>query len=110
MNKKRTVEPNGQTEQSASDRGYKELFSNTSMFIQFLQTFVKEDWVNDIDEKDLERVDKEFIIQDNRKKESDIIYKMRFKDKVTNKQRDVLFYILFELQSTVDKTIAYRLL
>ena len=110
LSKKRTVEPKGQTDKDVSDRGYKELFSNTAMFVQFLQTFVKEDWVKDIDEKDLERLDKEFIIQDNRKKESDIIYKIRFKDKKTNKQRDVLFYILFELQSTVDKTMSYRLL
>ena len=71
---KRTVEPRGKTVHNIQDKGYKKLFKNKEMFLEFLQTFVYEEWVNDIDENDLILIDKEYILQDYRKKESDIVY------------------------------------
>ncbi|TYQ13261.1 UNVERIFIED_CONTAM: putative transposase/invertase (TIGR01784 family) [Acetivibrio alkalicellulosi] len=92
------------------DKGYKKLFEDKNMFIEFLQTFVKDDWVQDINEDDLMRIDKEFILQDYRKKEADIVYRMKLKNEETKKELDVIFYILFELQSRVDRIMPYRLL
>lgn len=80
------------------------------MFIEFLQTFVKEDWVKEINEESLIRIDKEFILQDYRKKEADIVYRLKLKNEKTQKEEDVIFYILFEIQSSADKIMPYRLL
>ena len=72
--------------------------------------FLDEDWVKDIHEEDLVRVDKEYVLQDYRKKESDVVYRMKFKNAATGEEQDVIFYILLELQSSVDRMIPYRLL
>ena len=57
-----------------------------------------------MDEASLELVNKSFILQDFQDKEADIVYRAKLKD------RDVIFYVLLELQSTVDFLIPYRLL
>jgi hypothetical protein len=86
------------------DKGYKYLLSVKRVFIQLLKSFVGQDWVNNIDEDSVERIDKSFILQDFKGKESDLVYKVRING------REVFFYILLELQSTVDYQIPYRLL
>ncbi len=68
-NKARMAEPGGEANHQKQDKGYKKLFESKDMFLEFLQTFVKEDWVKDINEDDLIRVDKEYVLQDYRKKE-----------------------------------------
>jgi len=108
--KVRMAEPSGDTEHQLQDKGYKKLFENKEMFLEFLQTFVHEEWVKDINEEDLVRVDKEYILQDYRKKEADVVYKMKLKSPVTGKEKEVIFYILLELQSSVDRMMPYRLL
>ena len=110
MAKKRTAEPSGKSNHQLQDKGYKKLFSNKEMFLEFLQTFVREDWVRDINTDDLVRVDKEYVLQDYRKKEADIVYKMKFKSPATGEEREAIFYVLFELQSSVDRLMPYRLL
>jgi predicted transposase/invertase (TIGR01784 family) len=105
IQKAKTVEPKGGSDNHVNDKGYKKLFENKEMFVEFLKTFVKEGWVEDIDEKDLIRIDKEFILVDNRSKEADIVYRMKLKN-----EQEVIFYILLELQSTVDRMMPYRLL
>ena len=64
----------------------------------------------DINKDDLIRVDKEYILQDYKKKEADIVYRMKFKNTGTLEVKDIIFYILMELQSSVDKMMPYRLL
>jgi hypothetical protein len=71
---------------------------------------VNSDWVKDIDENDLIRVDKEFILQDYRKKEADIVYRMKIKETDSHRVHEVIFYILLELQSSVDRMMPFRLL
>ncbi len=85
-------------------KGYKYLLSVKRVFIQLLKSFVGQDWVNKIDEESVERIDKSFILQDFKGKESDLVYKVKING------REVFFYILMELQSTVDYQIPYRLL
>ncbi|MBO8129871.1 MAG: Rpn family recombination-promoting nuclease/putative transposase [Peptococcaceae bacterium] len=86
------------------DKGYKQLLANKRTFLELLKTFVREDWIKDIDESDLVLVNKSYILQDFNEKEADIVYRLR------TKGNDVIFYVLLELQSTVDYTMPFRLL
>ncbi|TCO60226.1 Rpn family recombination-promoting nuclease/putative transposase [Caldanaerobacter subterraneus] len=86
------------------DKGYKFLLSSKRVFIELLRSFVKHEWVNDIDEANVVKVDKSFVLQDFADKEADLVYRVRLKE------REVIFYILMELQSTVDYQMPYRLL
>ncbi len=86
------------------DKGYKYLLSVKKVFLELLRSFVRQGWVNEIDESNIVRVDKSFILQDFRDKEADLVYWIKMNDK------DVIFYILMEMQSTVDFQMPYRLL
>jgi len=86
------------------DRGYRELLSSKRAFLELLKTFVREEWTKDIDEDSLVRVEKSYILQDFSEKEADIVYRLKAKG------NDVIFYVLLELQSTVDYLMPFRLL
>ncbi|MDO9535978.1 MAG: Rpn family recombination-promoting nuclease/putative transposase [Bacillota bacterium] len=97
--------PNNQeTVHMPHDTGYKYLLASKKAFLQLLRSFVKTGWADQVDEFSLVRVDKSFILQDFKNKEADLVYRARLKDK------EVIFYVLMELQSTVDFLIPYRLL
>ncbi len=63
------------------DKGYKKLFSNTTIFRQLLETFVPEPWIKEIDFKRCETLDKSFIADHYKETESDLIYKIKLKGK-----------------------------
>ncbi|MDO8548819.1 MAG: Rpn family recombination-promoting nuclease/putative transposase [Ignavibacteria bacterium] len=86
------------------DKGYKYILSAKRIFVQLLKSFVEQGWVNRIDEDNVERIDKSFVTKDFREKEADLIYKVWLDG------REVFFYILLELQSTVDFQMPFRLL
>ena len=86
------------------DKGYKYLLSVKRVFLQLLRSFVDKTWVNRIDEDSVEFINKSFILQDFKGKEADIVYRVKIDGK------EVFFYILLELQSTVDYQMPYRLL
>lgn len=86
------------------DKGFRALLQSRKAFMQLLRYFVGADWVNRIDEQSLLRVDKSFILQDFAGKEADIVYLCRLGG------QDVFFYVLLELQSTVDQQMPWRLL
>lgn len=88
----------------AHDRGYKHLLSSQSLFMQLVRSFIRRGWVEHIDEAGMIRVDKSFVLPDFSGKESDLVYRVKMKG------RDVIFYILIELQSTVDVLMPWRLL
>ncbi len=77
------------------DTGYKYLLSSKKAFLQLLRSFVQAGWAEGVDEASLIRVDKSFILQDFKNKEADLVYRAKLKDK------EVIFYVLMELQSTV---------
>ncbi|WP_112181947.1 Rpn family recombination-promoting nuclease/putative transposase [Paraliobacillus zengyii] len=87
------------------DVGYKYLLSTKRFFLQLIASFVSRDWVTDMKEVDIERIDKSYISQDFQQKEADIVYKLKHR-----KNQDVIFYVLLELQSTLDQQMPYRLL
>ena len=86
------------------DVGYKYLLSSKKIMMELLRSFVKEGWVDKVDESKMVKLKKTFILHDFKNIESDIIYKVKMKE------QDVIFYILMELQSTVDFQMPYRLL
>ena len=86
------------------DSGYKKLFSNKVIFRQLMETFVTEDWVKDLDFSSCETVDKSFVSDHYKETESDLIYRLKLRDK------EVYIFILMEFQSTVDRFMALRLL
>lgn len=87
------------------DVGYKYLLSSKRFFLQLLASFVSQDWVDNISEDNIELIDKSFISQDFYQKEADIVYRLKH-----GTNQDVIFYVLLELQSTVDQQMPYRLL
>lgn len=86
------------------DRGYKSLLASEEIFLELLQSFVNMGWVSQIDPEEIIRLDKSYILQDFSEKEADLVYRLKIKD------QEVIFYLLMELQSTVDFQMPYRLL
>jgi len=69
-----------------------------------LRDCVKEPWVDELDEDSVTKVNSTYILQDFSEKEADVVYK------ATINGCEVVFYILLELQSTVDYRMPYRLM
>lgn len=74
------------------DKGYKELLSNKKAFLGLLKTFVHEKWTENLEEDDLIRVEKSYILQDFSEKEADIVYQVK------SGTDNIIFYCLLELQ------------
>lgn len=89
---------------TSHDKGYKWLLSSREIFMQLLNSFVKESWVKEIDANKLKRTDKSFIAKDFLEKEADLVYEVNLRGQT------VVFYILLELQRKVDFSMPYRLL
>ena len=86
------------------DVGYKFLLSSKRAFIELLRSFVKEDWVDFVEESRLIRVEKPYILPGFEKREADRVYRILINDK------EIYFFVLLELQSTVDHLMPWRLL
>ena len=86
------------------DVGYTSILGNKRAFVDFIKKFVREQWAENIDERNVTRDKKTYITQDFKEKEVDLVYRLKLKDK------EVFFYILLELQSTVDYKMPLRLL
>jgi hypothetical protein len=86
------------------DNGYKLLFSHASVVADVLRGFVKEDWVREVDFASLERVEGSYVSDDLRARESDMLWKVRWRG------RSLYVYILLEFQSKVDRFMAVRVL
>jgi hypothetical protein len=89
---------------SEHDKRYKKLFSNPILLQELIFYFVNEDFVKELDFSTLDRLDKSFITDEFKSKESDIIYRINFRGK------DIYIYLLIEFQSTVDQYLAIRIL
>ncbi|MES1242468.1 MAG: Rpn family recombination-promoting nuclease/putative transposase, partial [Acidobacteriota bacterium] len=84
------------------DHGYKLLFSHAALVADVLRGFVREDWVAELDFETLERVDGSYVFDDLRHRESDMVWKVRWRDRV------LYVYLLLEFQSTVDPFMPVR--
>ena len=86
------------------DLGYKKLFSNKILFQQLIESFIPFSWVKEIDFENCELMDKSFISEHYKKRESDVVYKVKFKDKTA------YIVILLEFQSSNSKFMVVRVL
>lgn len=86
------------------DEGYKSFFKDKRTFLEFLEDFLKAEWTHNLNENEWDLIDKEFIDENLKKSESDIVYKGRIHGE------EVIVYVLIEMQSTVDFTMPIRLL
>jgi len=87
---------------SEHDKRYKKLFAYPGFMERLLNSFVNEDFVKELDFSTLKRIDKSFISESYKEKESDIIYTVEYKD------HTIYIFLLLEFQSTVDKKMAVR--
>lgn len=91
------------------DIGYKRLFGNKTIFRQLIETFVEEDWVQELDFDQATPLDKSFVSDHYKETESDIIYSVPLL-MADGTMQDVFFYILVEFQSTVQRFMVLRML
>ena len=92
------------------DHNYRSLFSHPRMVEDLLRSFVRQDWVEDLDFATLERLNADFINRQRKdskaeERRSDVIWRVRFRD-----ERWLYVILLVEFQSTVDRFMALRLL
>lgn len=92
------------------DLRYRLLFSQPRMVQELLRGFVEESCVERLDFSTLERVNASYVSQGMKSqgltnRESDVVWKLRFKDGSL-----VYIYILLEFQSEVQKFMAVRLM
>ena len=86
------------------DKSYKDLFSTNDAFLSFVNTFIQGEWVDKLEKDKLILVDKSYILSDYEELESDIVYN------ATIGKDNIIFYVLLELQSSVDHSMPIRLL
>ena len=104
--KDNTKNENSQNKQTDNphDKGYKRIFSIKKHFLHFIKKYIALEWMMELEEKDLELIDKEFITDQFDTYESDLVYKVYTKEGV------VYLFFLLELQSYNDFTMPFRLL
>jgi predicted transposase YdaD len=88
------------------DRGYKMLLSFTKIFQQLMEGYVEGDWKSRLDYAKSQRIDKTFILKELEKEEADILYKVP----ILGEDKEIMLYVLIEQQSTVDYSLAFRVL
>lgn len=86
------------------DYGYKELFSHREMVYDLISHFFNEKWFKGIDIESLEKVNSHYISVKYEKRESDIVWKMKYKGEW------IYLYLLLEFQSTIDRYMSIRLM
>lgn len=86
------------------DSRYKKLFSHPSSVKKLMLSFIDEPWVKELDYSSLEKLDKSFVTDEFINKESDIIYRIKFRE------QDIFIYLLIEFQSSVDRFMSLRML
>jgi predicted transposase/invertase (TIGR01784 family) len=87
------------------DESYRLLFSIPRMIIELLRGFFGQAWVDRVDFETLERVNSSYVSPKLRRRETDIVWRARLKN-----GRPVYVYLLLELQSSVQKYMAVRLM
>ena len=89
------------------DQGYKRLFSHPQTVAELVRGFLRPDWVERLDFSTLERVGNGFISDDLRERQSDVIWRLRWK----GEGGDWFYlYLLLEFQSTSYPFMAVRML
>jgi predicted transposase/invertase (TIGR01784 family) len=88
--------------QGLDDRGYTKLFSNKEIFRQLIVSFVREEWVKDLDFSQCELVKDSFLSGEYKKTFSDLLYKVKLRG------RDLYIVILLEFKSAPARFVAVQ--
>ena len=87
------------------DRSYRRLFSQPRLVEELILGFWNEAWIERLDFTTLERANGSFVTPKLRARDTDVVWKLQ-----TLSGRQVYLYFLLELQSTVNRFMAVRLL
>ena len=87
-----------------SDAAYKDLFSHPRMVEDLLRGIVAAEWSGTLDFTTLEKLPAEYVSDDLRRRQGDLLWRVRFHD------RWLYVLVLLEFQSSVDPYMALRLL
>lgn len=88
------------------DASYKSFFSHKAMVEPLLRRIVAQEWMKDLDFSSLEPVKTHFVGPQNRKRDSDLIWRLRLR----SRDEWLYVYLLLEFQSTPDDFMALRML
>ena len=86
------------------DEYYKAIFTYPEIIQQLLESFVKQDWIRELDFSTLEKSNGHYVTEDARKRSDDVVWKVRWKD------LDLYIYLLLEFQSEPDYFMAVRMM
>lgn len=87
------------------DKSLKELFSQPELVKDFLQRFVDEEFIKDIDFSRVEKKNTSYVAKTFKNKHADLVLKVNMIN-----GKCAYLYLLFEFQSTVDKLMPMRIL
>ncbi|WP_232229072.1 Rpn family recombination-promoting nuclease/putative transposase [Paenibacillus zanthoxyli] len=79
------------------------MLSSKKLFVELLRSFINKGWVQAVNEE-VQEIPHSFVLQDFKRQEADLVYRVKLNG------QDVVFYLLLEMQSTVDFRMPYRLL
>ena len=88
------------------DRSYHRLFSEPALVEDLVRNFVNEDWVAQLDFKNMQRINAKFHSDALERRDGDIILSIPFLD---DERREIYLYLLLEFQSKVDEWMALRI-
>ncbi len=86
------------------DKFFRRLFQEKEIIEELLIHLVKQSWVDNLDFKTLERVERSYITDSFQERASDVIWKIKYKTD------DIYLNILTEIQSSNDNTMPIRFL
>jgi predicted transposase/invertase (TIGR01784 family) len=86
------------------DLNYKAIFTHPEIMTQLLQSFVQEEWVNELDFTTLEKTNNSYVTDDCRARFDDLIWKVRWQD------QDLYVYLLLEFQTEADYFMPVRVM
>lgn len=95
---------NPETVHQRHDTSYRFLLSSKKLFVELLRSFIHKGWVQAVDEEHVQEIPHSFVLQDFKRQEADLVYRVKLNG------QDVVFYLLLEMQSSVDFRMPYRLL
>lgn len=86
------------------DTGYKLLFSDPLMVRDLVRGFIDDPWLQELDFDTLERVNGQYVTEDMRQREDDVVWRVR------SGEDWIYLYLLIEFQSTDQRFMALRML
>lgn len=91
-------------EKKTKDSIFRKLFGDKELFKMFLDDFIHESWVQEIDKENIETMPTKYLDLIGADRENDIVYKVKLEDE------EVFIFIMLEHQSKTNFLMPFRLL